>query len=35
MNDFAAYANSGEFPPRELNRSNFLPGVAKNLIWFD
>ena len=35
MNDFAAYANSGEFPQRELNRSYFLPRVGKNLIRLD
>jgi hypothetical protein len=32
MNDFATYANSGEFLPRELNRSYFLPRISKNLI---
>ena len=32
MTDFAAYANSGEFAPRELNRSYFLPRMAKNLV---
>jgi 2-polyprenyl-3-methyl-5-hydroxy-6-metoxy-1,4-benzoquinol methylase len=30
MLEFAEYANSGEFPPREVNRSYFLPRFAKN-----
>ena len=30
MLDFADYANSGEFPPREVNRSYFLPRFSKN-----
>jgi len=30
MLDFAEYANSGEFPPREVNRSYFLPRVLNN-----
>lgn len=32
MYDFAEYANSGEFPPREVNRSYFLPRVDKNIL---
>jgi 2-polyprenyl-3-methyl-5-hydroxy-6-metoxy-1,4-benzoquinol methylase len=35
MYDFAAYANSGEFPNRELNRSYFLPRIAQNLVTLD
>ena len=35
MYDFANYANSGEFPNRELNRSYFLPRIAKNLVNLD
>ena len=31
MLDFAEYANSGEFPPREVNRSYFLPRFSKNI----
>jgi SAM-dependent methyltransferase len=31
MTDFATYANAGEFPERELNRSYFLPRVSRKL----
>ena len=32
MHDFAEYANSGEFPPREINRSYFLPRASRKII---
>ena len=32
MTDFATYANAGEFPERELNRSYFLPRVSRKLF---
>jgi 2-polyprenyl-3-methyl-5-hydroxy-6-metoxy-1,4-benzoquinol methylase len=32
MYEFAEYANSGEFPSREVNRSYFLPRVSRKII---
>lgn len=32
MYDFAQYANAGEFPLHEVNRSYFLPRVSKKII---
>jgi hypothetical protein len=35
MTDFASYANSGDFPPAELNRSYFLPRIADDSVVID